>query len=166
MNRELLPVLRRVLDAIEADPACPVPYGLSELRMQMGFDHERSITPRTDLAALLRACRRAGLTIRKGGPNSASENATSNYDLHDGEQRVGYVYTPAELTCERVQVDTRTVTRAIKVTTVEEVGEETVEVPVYEWRCGPVLAPEGDPVLDAEERGSQADPDRYDDAPR
>lgn len=165
-----LPHMRRLLDAIAEDPDCPLPYPFNSLALQAGFEGPtrpaETGARRVQVASLLRAVRRAGYRVRKA-PLGEGAEAHRDYHLIDEHGvTIGKVYSPAELTCERVQVGTETVTRPVTVTTVEEIGEETVEVPVYEWRCGPVLAPEGDPVLDAEERGSQADPDRYDDAPR
>lgn len=163
-NAHQIASLRAFLDALEAADLV-LPYPLTNLSLQAGFDHTGADNVgRIGLARLLRAARRAGLSITKGEPpDPSAQSQTRSYYLTrpDGE-RFGYIYAPAALTCERVQTGVRFEEKPVFAPAVQ-VGTERVEVPVYEWRCEPVLAPAADPVADAEDRGSRSDPDRFDD---
>lgn len=169
--------LHRFLDECEAD-GLRLPF--DGLGIQAGWEHTEDRQGRTGIARVLRVARRAGLRVAKRAPIGDSRS----YDLHvpgrPDWDRLIHVYAGAEYTCERVQVGTKTVERT-EVIRPAETRLVTVEEPVYEWRCGPVLAPDSpdadadadtdpelvaDPVADAEDRGSQADPDRYDDERR
>lgn len=131
--------LHRFLTACEA-AGLAVPF--DGLGIQAGWDHTADRRGRAGIALMLRVARRAGLRIVKRAP----EGNTRSYDLglpgRPPWERLIHLYSGAEYTCERVQTGTRTVERPIMV----QHGTETIEEPVFEWRCGPVLAP----VVEAE----------------
>lgn len=84
-----------------------------------------------DYARLVRA-------LKDGAPLGSIERSARPLHMvfarRFGPDVVLEVLAARSVVCERVQVGTRTVERP------KVVGTETVEEPVYEWRCEPVLA--------------------------
>lgn len=152
--------LHRLLDEFEA-AGQPIP--LDSIGIQAGWSHTGPRQGRQGLATVLRLARRAGFQIVKDSPRGDARHYHLHIPGRPTWDHLGQVYAGAELTCDRVQVGTKTVERE-EIIRPAETRTVTVEEPVYEWRCGPVLSDRiGPEVFDDRPRGSADDPDRDDD---
>lgn len=85
----------------------------------------------------------ADVTARIGAAEKVDSGTQIGLDKTFGSRVRLQVRSNKELTCERVQVGTRTVKRAVYPADIEPTIE-TVEEPVFEWKCPPsFLALEG-----------------------
>lgn len=127
--------LRALAAFIEANPqlANYFQYSLQTAGINAHLDDEDKLRQQATIA---RAALRTGATVDKD-----INERWHNVILHFGTVRVE-VLAYREEVCERVQVGTETVTTLAKdpaaLAAIPEV-EVTEEVPVYEWKCKPLL---------------------------
>lgn len=121
--------LRDMADWFESNPDFPVPKytGIMVDLFDYNFVGETAVQRMANAARGLGRCEKCHVGDRY-------------YVLrrHFGPHRID-VNTYSENVCSRIQVGTKTVTRPVKLKNPEM---ETVEEPVYEWHCDPLLANE------------------------
>jgi hypothetical protein len=118
--------LRAFADLLDRHPQLADAFNGSDTFV--GCDHRH---PFPDLVRQLATAGR----VEKG-----SDDGRFEVTLQIGTVKLILIDTRGDVVCEKVQTGTRTVEKPI----LQQVGVETAEEPVYEWRCPPsILAASG-----------------------